>query len=438
MPLDSTYVLPGFEILGPIGRGSTGRVDLARQAGIGRLVALKWLDLLPDGPDRERQIDRLRREAALMGQVSHPNLLTIHALEIAPDGTPGLVLEYIEAGDLRHVLRERGRLTPDEARAILRPVCDAVACLHDHGILHRDLKPENILMHRGVVPKVADFGIARLRDLAPETALPDDHIPSGTMGYVAPEQRFGLEVDERADQFSIAAIAYELLTGEKPLGAYPRPSEVNPQVDDRLDRVVQRALSESPAQRYASLAAFQADLDAALSPAPPAAAPAPDRPPRQRLARWLGLTLLALVALRIATAPQRAPRQVTPQATGAALPPPPAVVVKPSAPRADPLPAETPVQDRLVNLWAYRLWQLQGQPEGEPGRAAAIQNREQAERLVETETARRSKRLWVERGSRLYNDPSLDQAESEQNWHDAQTELLSILEAGAPLNGPNP
>jgi serine/threonine protein kinase len=441
MHLDSTSVLSGYEMLGPIGRGSMGRVDLARQVGVDRLVAVKWLDMA-EGPDRDALVARLRREASLMGKVSHPNVLTIHAFEVSGDGTPYLILEYIEAGDLRHVLRSRGRLTPAEARAILIPVCEAVGCLHDQGILHRDLKPENILMHLGRVPKVADFGIARPRGLDPEAALPDDFRPSGTEGYVAPEQRYGLEFDERADQYSLAAIAYELLTGEKPLGSFPRPSACNPEVDERMDRVLARGLSESPSQRYPTLAAFQDELAEALAPTPDAVRGRK----RWRVARAVGVVVLGVGALWLATRPKplSAPRepevaaQVLPTATDSKTPTSDAPANAPSPASGDPAADAPSMEERLLRLWAYRLWQLQGAPEGEEGRRVEATNLETARRMVARETGIRANRLWIERGSRVHNDPVLDKAESERNWTDAQVELLRVLESGLPLPPESP
>ena len=130
-----------------------------------------------------------------------------------------------------------------EIRAILRPVIRAVEYLHRQGIVHRDLKPENILIHHEETPKVTDFGIAVL-DFA-IGSLTRTGRALGTPGYVAPEQQYGLKVDERADQFSLAALAYEMATGRKPLGAFPPPVRLNP----RLGPEAAAAILQGPERR---------------------------------------------------------------------------------------------------------------------------------------------------------------------------------------------
>ncbi len=191
-PAVCELAIPGYEILHPIGTGGMGQVFLARQLPLGRPVAIKVLAIEP-GHNSEERILRFRREAELMASLSHPNVLPVFQYGES-DGLPYLILEYIAHGDLRRAMPEGYPMEAERVMAILRPVADALAYLHERGILHRDLKPENILMHEGIVPKVADFGVAV--SLMGSNSLTKTGHRIGTLGYVAPEQHYQLEVDE--------------------------------------------------------------------------------------------------------------------------------------------------------------------------------------------------------------------------------------------------
>ena len=141
--------------------------------------------------------------------------------------------EYIEGGDLRRFMTAGQPMPVDQARSILLQVGEALTYLHAKGILHRDLKPENILMPTGSLVKVGDLGIAVLQEEA--GVLTQSSRGMGTIGYVSPEQQYGLKVDERTDQYSLAALSYELLTGRRPLGLFPPPSRSNPRLSRELD-----------------------------------------------------------------------------------------------------------------------------------------------------------------------------------------------------------
>ena len=241
-----------------------GEVYVARQVTLGRLVALKFL--IPDWDDPECDSARFRREAELMAKVCHPNVLSLFDYGEA-DGRQYLAMEYIAGGDLRGRLIPGEPLPVQEVRSILRPVADALAFLHRQGIIHRDLKPENILLHDGCTPLVTDFGIATLREVANESPMgapTNTGRGVGTLGYVAPEQQFRLKVDERADQYSLAAMAYEMLTGHLPLGIFKAPSLLNPRLAVAVDGVVLRALREDPKDRFGSVKEFADALDVAL------------------------------------------------------------------------------------------------------------------------------------------------------------------------------
>ena len=259
-PWRTTPALPGYELNRLIGLGGMGEVHLARQIALNRPVAVKFLTRTAGDPPDEYEA-RFRREAELMARISHPNVVTIFDFG-AVEGRAFLVMEYVEGGDLR------SRMVPDlpmsigEIRAILGPVIKAVEYLHSQGIVHRDMKPENILMHREETPKVTDFGIATL-DFA-VGSLTRTGRALGTPGYVAPEQQYGLKVDARADQFSMAALCYEMATGRKPLGAFPRPEKLNPKLGRGAGDVILKGLSDDPTDRFATIGAFGEALDRAL------------------------------------------------------------------------------------------------------------------------------------------------------------------------------
>src|SRR3954452_1385532 len=283
--------IPGYEVLHRIGQGGMGEVYVARQLALGRLVAVKLLAPEP-GVEPHEALDRFRREAELMARVSHPNIVSVFDFG-SVGNQPYLMMEYVEGGDLRR------RMTPGEpadiadVRSVLSPVCEALSYLHRQGILHRDLKPENILMHDEINPKVADFGIAVLSGGA-STLTRTGH-GLGTLGYVAPEQQYRLRVDERTDQYSLAAVAYELLTGEKALGVFKPPSYHNARLNPKVDAVILRALQEEPSERYPSIHDFGKALDEALAAVRPRS--------RWRLARTLAaLAVLgaALITMAIA------------------------------------------------------------------------------------------------------------------------------------------
>ena len=275
------HAIPGYELLRPIGRGGMGVAFLARQLSLGRRVVVKFLNRDPDHDPLE-QAARFRREAELMARVSHPNIATIFDYGI-DDGQPFLVMEYVEGGDLRSHLVPGKPLSVERIRTLLGPLVQALECLHQYGILHLDLKPENILMARDDAPKVSDFGIAVPGGTIGSLAEPDQFL--GTIGYVAPEQQYRLPVDERSDQYSLAALCYEFLTGQLPLGAFPLPSRENPRLQVSVDAVIERALSEDRNDRFPTIGEFGAALDRALAV------------PRKRRSRPWVVTAAALLTI---------------------------------------------------------------------------------------------------------------------------------------------
>jgi formylglycine-generating enzyme required for sulfatase activity len=314
-----------------------GVVVLARQLALGREVAIKFLDVAA-AADAGNQVARFRREAELMARISHPNIATIYDFGTV-DGQPYLVMEYIGGGDLRGKMVAHEPMSVERALALLRPIIRALNELHRQRILHRDLKPENVLMYDEDTPKVADFGIAVLGSSSVESLTRPEQ-SMGTIGYVAPEQQYRLRVDERADQFSLAAITYELLTGERPFGAVEPPSRLNRALDPSVDVVVMRALSEDREDRYPSIQAFGDALDRALTGAPGGA--------RGRL-RWLaiaigGAFLAALAGIAVVSRGRPGPEPPPPREAEAEQRP----VARPLPLPTAPAPVARPVE-RVVN-----------------------------------------------------------------------------------------
>ncbi len=240
-------LFPQFEVLELIGRGGMGSVYRARQRSLDREVAIKVLpSQLVDEPGFA---DRFAREAQALARLNHPHIVTIYDFG-RTEGHCYLIMEYVTGVNLRQLLEQR-RLEPAEALVLVPQLCDALQYAHDHGIVHRDIKPENILIDARGQVKVADFGLAKLKQRddtgAPLTAPMQ---VMGTPRYMAPEQVEGSHaVDHRADIYSLGLVFYEMLTGELPMGRFDPPSEMA-QVDVRLDEVVLKALSRAPERRY--------------------------------------------------------------------------------------------------------------------------------------------------------------------------------------------
>ena len=259
-PAELGALLPQLEVCELIGQGGMGAVYRAVQRHLDRSVALK---ILP----RERGADpdfaaRFAREAKALARLNHPNLVAIHDYG-QTDGWCWLVMEFVDGANLRQVMHT-GRLSPQQALAIVPQLCDALQYAHDEGVVHRDIKPENILLDARGRVKIADFGLAKLRGETPGgEALTGSGAILGTVHYMAPEQVEGAKsVDHRADIYSLGVVFYEMLTGGLPLGRFEPPSR-RIELDVRFDEVVLKALEKDPARRYQQASEVQAAVDGA-------------------------------------------------------------------------------------------------------------------------------------------------------------------------------
>ncbi len=265
-----------YQIREELGRGAMGVVFLAEDSVIGRAVAIKTilLDTFSDASERDKLKERLLREARSAGLLSHPNIVTVYDVG-EEDGVAFIAMEYLAGQTVDQRLRELGRLDRGQVTTLINQVAAALDYAHGQGVVHRDIKPDNIMLGSDGDAKITDFGVAKL--LSHQATQSDMML--GTPNYMAPEQIDARGVDGRADQFALAVIAYELLTGERPFQAdvlssllvrilreEPTPPHLlNASLNERVAVVMARGLAKTPADRFANCAAFAKALALALT-----------------------------------------------------------------------------------------------------------------------------------------------------------------------------
>ncbi|HET8550711.1 MAG TPA: serine/threonine-protein kinase [Bryobacteraceae bacterium] len=273
-----------YEVIRELGRGSMGRVFLARHPIMDKTVAIKVVHApeLSGAPEIDHLRRRLFAEARGAGLLSHANIIAIHDVDVVGE-LAFIVMEYIEGDTLEDRLASGAPMSVNETASIVGQIACALDAAHARAIIHRDIKPANIMLSHGNRVKVADFGIAR--NLA-EAGLTKTGLVLGTPYYMAPEQILGHPIDGRADQFALAVIAYRMLTGVRPfdgdtvtaimyqiVNGEPKPMlERNKALTRPIADVVARALSKDPNGRYATCSEFALELLRASAPRP---APAP-------------------------------------------------------------------------------------------------------------------------------------------------------------------
>jgi serine/threonine-protein kinase len=347
-----------YELLEELGRGGMGMVFKARDPAIGRLVAIKTLhlELLAATGYRAEAEARFAREAQAIGQLSHPNIVTLFDAQQEGD-VLYIVMELVAGQSLEALLRAEVTFPIAKVCAIGMDVCEALHHAHERGVIHRDIKPDNILLQDNGTVKVADFGIAYLAMSA--LTRPGESI--GTPSYMSPEQIAGKTVDRRSDLFSLGAVLYELSSRRKAFSGetiatviyrilHEEPAslhELNPFFPPLFNQVIRTALAKNPAERYATAREMAEALSRAGSEtapsigygAVPGGAATPSAPPRTRARRgWLAWSAaaaaLALAAgLWLLRAPAPLPTvAVPPASTGSAVSSAPAPVAEPKTP----------------------------------------------------------------------------------------------------------
>jgi serine/threonine-protein kinase len=358
-----------------LGRGSMGAVYAGRHVRTGRPVAVKILHA--DYIGNADVASRFLREARLVAELEHPNVVDVLDLDEEPDGTVYMVFELLEGESLASLLRREGALPFERAAELLLPVMRAVAFAHAHGIVHRDLKPENIFLHRDAegltVPKVLDFGIAWAPEKDSRPRITHDGFVMGTPQYMSPEQAAGVleRILAPSDVWSMGVLWYEALTGTLPFDGstikammvavchapFELPSTRLPHLPPAVTAALDRSLLRDVTARHPHMDDFLAALLEAMAPptADDATDPAPVLLRRRRaggprslviacvLAACAGMVTARLLRSRNALAVHAAPHAAV--LSPAPRPPlRPVVVTAAVRPVTVPIPASPQVQ----------------------------------------------------------------------------------------------
>jgi serine/threonine protein kinase len=269
-PAPAPVTIPGYEILGELGRGGMGVVYEARQVGLNRPVALKMI--LSGGHASAADLARFRTEAEAVARLLHPNIVQVYETGVHA-GLPYFSLEFCSGGSLAARL-DGTPWEPNRAAALVETLARAMQAAHARQVVHRDLKPSNVLLADDGTPKVTDFGLAkRLDSGAGQTA---SGAILGTPSYMAPEQAGGdgKHIGPAADIYALGAILYELLTGRPPFRATTPldtvlqvvseepvpPARLNSKTPRALETICLKCLRKDPAKRYPTAEALAEDL----------------------------------------------------------------------------------------------------------------------------------------------------------------------------------
>ncbi|MFN7682287.1 MAG: serine/threonine protein kinase [Planctomyces sp.] len=261
-PSNKVTQLGDFALQRELGQGGMGKVFLARQVSLDRLVAVKTLSR--ELSKKEGFIARFEREARAMAKIDHPNVLKIYAVDSA-HGIHFAAIEYVDGQSLQKWLDQLGRLSVGDAVHLAIRCAEALRYAHAENMVHRDIKPDNILLTKKGVVKVADFGLAKAMD--DDVSMTQSGTGLGTPLYMAPEQaRNAKHVDSRCDIYALGVTLYHMLTGQLPYtgkttlevimakekGRYASARTLRPELSERLDMIVDKMMAKDPAQRYKS------------------------------------------------------------------------------------------------------------------------------------------------------------------------------------------
>ncbi|HNK45014.1 MAG TPA: serine/threonine-protein kinase [Pseudomonadota bacterium] len=262
-----------YRVEAQLGQGAMGVVYRGTQLGLGKTVAIKMIraDILVTKDSH----DRFSREAQVLSKLLHPGIAQVLDFGIE-DGTPFLVMEFVDGKELTEVMQLEGPMAPIRAIAIVRQLAAALEEAHRNGVVHRDIKPHNIRLQRysptgPIYLKVLDFGIAKQLGDENGTSLTATGAVIGTPAYMAPEQAGGTKIDARADQYAVGIVLYELLTGTVPfvsdtvtgvlVSHLTKPPPPLPrEVPEPLQRIVMRLLEKEPSGRYADISSVEKAL----------------------------------------------------------------------------------------------------------------------------------------------------------------------------------
>ncbi|MGZ4407550.1 MAG: protein kinase domain-containing protein [Gaiellaceae bacterium] len=263
-----------YELQEVVGHGGMSTVYKAHDSLLERNVALKVLHQQYN--EDEDFVERFKHEARSVAQLQHPNIVTVIDRG-EEDGRQYIVFEFIDGENLKELVVRKGRLDLRDALEIANEIAHGLAFAHDHGLVHRDVKPQNVLLNGDGRAKVTDFGIARSLDV--DHGVTQTGTILGTSNYIAPEQASGQPVDAHTDVYSLGIVLYEMLTGELPFPgesfvaiAMRHIQEPSPNVLDvrgdiplRVAEMIDRALEKDPEQRFPTMDAFAAEIEASLA-----------------------------------------------------------------------------------------------------------------------------------------------------------------------------
>ncbi|WP_228539793.1 Stk1 family PASTA domain-containing Ser/Thr kinase [Nocardia sp. XZ_19_385] len=309
-----------YRIDAPIARGGMSMVFRGVDTRLDRPVAIKVMD--PKFAGDPQFLSRFEFEARAVAKLKHPSLVGVYDQGVDGD-YPFLIMELVEGGTLRELLRERGPMPPHAVRAVAEPVLEAIGVAHAAGLVHRDIKPENVLISDSGDVKIADFGLVRAVAAANTTSA---SVILGTAAYLSPEQVTSGSADSRSDVYSFGVLIFELLTGRVPFTgdtsisvAYqriendvPSPSEFIAGVPPEFDDLVARATARDPLHRFADAGEMAAALSAIANDLelPPYRVPAPQESAEHLSA---GFTAVTDLSGRDATPQPVAQPQYTPE-----------------------------------------------------------------------------------------------------------------------------
>jgi serine/threonine protein kinase len=286
-PAPAPFLLPGeivgdvYRVLDIIGQGGMGVVYRVEQIYLRQHYALKTLNARYS----DNALMRFQKEAQAASALRHQNVVSADNFGLLENGLPYLVMDLALGETLGQYLKRVGHLTPAQMLEIIVPVCSALNYAHDKGVVHRDIKPNNIVITKTnsgeIVPKIVDFGIARLTDENSATDLTQTGEVFGTPYYMSPEQCMGKAVDQRSDIYALGCVIFEMLTGAPPFyGSVPLVVMMKHQVEEpptlrqgsfgrtfpaELEEIVSTALAKDVTERYQTCAELEADLQEAVN-----------------------------------------------------------------------------------------------------------------------------------------------------------------------------
>jgi serine/threonine protein kinase len=257
-----TIVDSRFRVVSPIRSGGMGSVYLAQQLDLDRKVALKFLH--PE-LDIEKAFKRFRREAQILSNLHHPNIVAVHCFGRWEDSFY-ISMEYVEARGLDEVIR-LDQLTKDRINSLFEQICAAISCAHLNGVIHRDIKPSNVLVTADGVAKVIDFGLSKPIEVSQNLTEPGSAV--GTVSYMSPEQCMSKDIDHRSDIYSLGCLLYHMVAGKPPFIELHPAAVMSRHVNspmpklpadkescDFFDAIIGRCTQKEPADRYQTVDAL--------------------------------------------------------------------------------------------------------------------------------------------------------------------------------------